>query len=100
MEDPVNDDKGLPAARVDITVVTQTGRSYRRFSAHFLELNPARMALLKRLVGEETWNRSRGFKQVNWSEVEESIAQTFPSRKPTRRKTPTSKGTKTTRRRH
>jgi hypothetical protein len=96
----VNEDKGLPAARVDITVVTQTGRSYRYFSAHFLELNPARMALLKRLVGEETWNRSRGFKQATWSEVEESVARTFASRKPKRRRTPSSKDAKTTRHRH
>jgi hypothetical protein len=47
------------------------------FSIAELELNPRRLALLKRLVGDETWHRSRGFKEVSWSDVETNVDEVF-----------------------
>jgi hypothetical protein len=75
----VNDRKGLPEATFHITIVTRTPKGPMRgyFTTSVLELNPGRLALLKRLVGDETWSRSRGFKEVPWSDVETSVDEVF-----------------------
>lgn len=71
----VNERKGLPEATFHITIVTRTSKGPMRgyFTTSVLELNPRRLVLLRRLVGDETWSRSRGFKDVPWSEVETSV---------------------------
>lgn len=75
----MNDGTGLRKAAVHITVVTRTPNARMRgyFSITELELNPRRLALLKRLVGDETWHRSRGFKEVSWSDVETNVDEVF-----------------------
>jgi hypothetical protein len=80
---------GLPEASIHITVVTRApnGRRQGYFTTGELELDSRRVALLKRLVGEEKWRRSRGFKDVSWADVEANVAETFSqSRKPRPRK--------------
>ena len=71
----MNEKRGLPEATFHITVVTRTPNGPMRgyFTTSVLELNSRRLALLKRLVGDETWKRSRGFKEVSWSDVETSL---------------------------
>jgi hypothetical protein len=59
------------------------------FTTSELELTPRRLALLKRLVGDVTWHRSRGFKDVPWSDVETSVNEMFSaSLKPRHGKSP------------
>jgi hypothetical protein len=92
--DHVNERKGLPEATFHITIVTRPpkGPMSGYFTTSVLELNPRRLALLKRLVGDETWSRSRGFKDVPWSEVETSVDEVLSaSRKVRHRESSVSK---------